>query len=192
MYSIGILSVAFFALVATSSALRCSPVMCMLACPFGFETDAAGCPYCSCRRSPLNCADPIVGYSCGAFNNNECPSTHQCQLGWNGLSGECCLKQTTGSTTPAPASTTPPATGTATATATPTGTATATGRVTPTGTARGSTARFFKRFVTGTTDGSSGATGSQGSGSPAPTTPSSFVTGGWFNPATTSGSWFDF
>lgn len=174
MQSIGILSIAFFALVASSSALQCSPVMCLIACPYGFETDASGCPRCSCRLTPLNCVDPIVGYSCGTFNNQECPSTHQCQLGAAGFIGQCCLKQTTGSTS-APQSTTPrPATATGTATAgTPTAT-TARGTTARGTTARGTTARFFRRFVTGV----SGSTGAQGSGSPVPTTPSSFTTGG--------------
>ncbi|KAI0238387.1 hypothetical protein LSAT2_010934 [Lamellibrachia satsuma] len=29
---------------------RCSPVMCMLYCKYGFKRDQYGCPICACRR----------------------------------------------------------------------------------------------------------------------------------------------
>ena len=167
MYSIGLLSIALFALVATGNALQCSPVMCMLACPYGFDVDAQGCPHCSCRRSPATCLEPIFGYNCGSIDHRDCPSSHQCQLGFSGFSGQCCLKPvgvTGTSTTPRP---------TTARHTTARGTTT---HVTTTG-SRTTSGRFFKRFFT-TSDSPVTGTDAQGTGSPAGTTAASGTTPG--------------
>jgi len=115
MYSIGILSTVLFALLATTNALNCKPVTCMIACPYGFETNAEGCPHCSCRRTAPVCVEPIAGYNCGSMDHRDCPATYECQLIVHGLVGRCCLKQAS-STTPRPVTdtTTARATGTST------------------------------------------------------------------------------
>lgn len=99
MYSIGILSAVLFALFATTSALECRPVTCMIACPFGFALDAQGCPHCSCRTTPNVCRDPIFGYNCGSgIDHRSCPASHECQLNLGGFTGQCCLKPVASST----------------------------------------------------------------------------------------------
>ena len=180
MLSIATISTILFALVATSNAFDCNPVMCMLACPFGFEVDARGCPYCSCRQTSGACVDPIFGYNCGAIDHRDCPSSHTCQLTSSGLSGQCCVR-TSSSSTVSPKSTTHQA-GSSPSTAR--GTTRASGA---------STRRSFKRSFTGvTTSGSGSPATSSGSGSPVPTTPSSYTTDGSSHGQTTSGYWFRF
>jgi len=93
MHSVGIAAaVVLFALVATTSALNCRPVTCMIACPLGFDVDANGCPICNCRRSPSVCVELIFGYNCGSFEHRDCPSSHECHLSMGGMTGQCCLK----------------------------------------------------------------------------------------------------
>ncbi|CAF2657515.1 unnamed protein product [Rotaria sp. Silwood2] len=101
MYSIGITSAILLVVLTTANALECRPVLCMLACPHGFEVDAQGCPYCSCRTTPRICIDPIFGYNCGTVDHRDCPSSHECQLSFSSLHGQCCLKLS-GSTTARP------------------------------------------------------------------------------------------
>ncbi|CAF1471091.1 unnamed protein product [Adineta steineri] len=105
MYSIGILSAVFFAVFTTTNAATCNPVMCMMACQFGFEVDANGCPYCACRTSPSTCYEPIFGHNCGSMDHRDCPSSHECQLSMSGMMGQCCLKPT-GTSTARPSTTT--------------------------------------------------------------------------------------
>ncbi|CAF1296863.1 unnamed protein product [Adineta steineri] len=105
MYSIGILSAVFFAIFTTTNAATCSPVMCMMACQFGFEVDANGCPRCACRTSPSTCHEPIFGHNCGSMDHRDCPSSHECQLSMSGIMGQCCLKPT-GTSTARPSTTT--------------------------------------------------------------------------------------
>ena len=103
MYSIGTLFAVLFAVVAATNAIQCRPVTCMIACPFGFELDAQGCPHCNCRRAHPICVEPIFGYNCGSIDHRDCPSSHECQLNFGGFSGQCCLKR--GSSTTARATT---------------------------------------------------------------------------------------
>ena len=184
MYSIGLLSVALFALVATGNALQCSPVLCLIACPFGFEVDSQGCPYCSCRVSPATCREPIFGYNCGSIDHRECPSSHECQLGFSGFSGQCCLKPTGTSTTPRPTTARATTSRSTTARATTTGSRTTSGRVFK---------RFFATSAASVTGTGAQETGAQGTGLPAGTTPGSAVTtGGWSYWATTTEVWYRF
>jgi len=104
MYSIGILSTILLALVAITNALQCRPVTCMLHCSYGFDVDTQGCPICTCRRSSNVCVEPIYGYNCGSIDHRDCPNSHECQLDFSGLSGQCCLKRVD-SSTPSPQST---------------------------------------------------------------------------------------
>jgi hypothetical protein len=98
MYSITILSAVFFVLFATTNALQCPPVLCRMMCPFGFEVDAEGCPFCSCRETPNDCLEPIFNYNCGGFDPQECPSSHECQFDFSGITGQCCLKSSDSTT----------------------------------------------------------------------------------------------
>ncbi|UJR31573.1 hypothetical protein I4U23_019060 [Adineta vaga] len=65
MNFIAILFTISCALIAATNALQCQPVTCMLACPFGFNIDANGCQYCSCRPRPsgASTSQPAVGTS---------------------------------------------------------------------------------------------------------------------------------
>jgi hypothetical protein len=158
MYSIGILSAVLFAFIATTNALECRPVMCMIACPFGFALDAQGCPHCSCRTTPNVCIEPIFGYNCGSFDHRDCPSSHECQLSFGGFSGQCCLKHVSSTTARSTSTTARPTSTTARSTST---TARATTRASGT-----STRRSLNRLLVRSADSTTGAPGSttQGSG----------------------------
>ena len=177
MYSIAILPIVLFALFATTNALECRPVTCMLACPFGFDLDAQGCPYCKCRKSSSTCFEPIFGYNCGTIDHRDCPSSHECQLSLSGLTGQCCLKPT-GSTTASPKSTsTRTATGTSTARL-----STSTATATPRSSTRRSLNRLFT-FATGST------TQAQRSSSTVPTTPNSVTPRRYTRPGSSTQRW---
>ncbi len=190
MYSIGILSAILFAIFATTNALECRPVTCMLMCPFGFDVNEQGCPHCSCRQTPSVCREPIFGYNCGTIDHRDCPSSHECQLNLGGFSGQCCLKPT-GSTTASPKSTTAAPKSTTAApkstTAAPKSTTVApksTTARTATTTAHGtSTRRSLNRLLASS---ARSTTQAQGSGSPAATTQSSVTTSRWTRPATST------
>lgn len=98
MYSISILTAVLFAIFTITNAAQCRPVTCMIVCPFGFNVDAQGCPYCSCRKTPSNCFEPIYGYNCGIVDHRDCPSSHECHLSSNGYTGQCCLKLSSSTT----------------------------------------------------------------------------------------------
>ncbi|CAF0863593.1 unnamed protein product [Rotaria sordida] len=76
----------------------------MLACPYGFNVDAQGCPYCSCRTTPRVCLESIVGYNCGTVDHRDCPSSHECHLSFSNLYGQCCLKTPSSTTVRPPTS----------------------------------------------------------------------------------------
>ncbi|CAF1211214.1 unnamed protein product [Rotaria sp. Silwood1] len=105
MYSITLVSAILFVIFTTTNALECRPVLCMIACPYGFEVDAQGCPYCSCRKTPRLCLDPIFGYNCGTVDHRDCPSSHECHLHFSSLHGQCCLKLSDSTTSRPPTST---------------------------------------------------------------------------------------
>jgi hypothetical protein len=105
MYSIGILSVVFFALITTTNAHECKLITCLVRCPYGYDVDIHSCPTCSCLHERSNCLDAIQDYTCGSMDHQDCPNSHECQLRSNGLLGQCCLKRAS-STTASPQSTT--------------------------------------------------------------------------------------
>lgn len=157
MYSIAIL----FALLATTNALSCRPLTCMIHCQNGFEADIQGCPICTCRRSPSVCLQPIQGYTCGLMDRLDCPITHQCHFDVNGILGQCCLKQT-GSSSASPrttnglmAASTTTTTRTRPTTTTKPHTTTTKPRTTTTKPRTTTTRRMFKRSFSDSTDGSS-------------------------------------
>jgi hypothetical protein len=61
----------------------CSPVLCEIACPYGFETNDDGCEICACH-------DP-TGDFCGGIAAIQCPQGFECQGVGNfpDASGQC-------------------------------------------------------------------------------------------------------
>ena len=78
----------------------CGPT-CMIYCQFGYETNAAGCRLCKCRKEPEtgidSCSDgqvPLSGYVCNATTKNStCPPTYYCSMTSNDDSGVCCPRR---------------------------------------------------------------------------------------------------
>jgi hypothetical protein len=113
MNSLTSFSTILLALIAITNAYECRPQTCMIHCPYGFDVDTQGCPICNCRRTLNICIEPISGYNCGLINR-DCPSSHECQFDFSGLSGQCCLKRLDSSTASAQSTNHLGATGTTT------------------------------------------------------------------------------
>ena len=179
MNSIAIFSAVLFALFATTNALECRPVICMIACPFGYALDVQGCPHCSCRTTPNVCRDPLFGYNCGSgIDHRSCPASHECQLHFGGFTGQCCLK-------PVASSTAQPSTTATTARPATSSTARAT-----TSASGSTTRRALSRLLAFAVDSSSTSPSTTGQATtPSGTTAGQTTTG---SQATTSGSRFFF
>lgn len=59
---------------------ECPPVLCLLACPYGFEVDETGCQTCDCAPPPLCLSDDECddGFVC---DRSECMSPPGCEAG---------------------------------------------------------------------------------------------------------------
>lgn len=99
MHASVIISAILVVIFSTTNASFCRPVLCMIACRFGFDVDENGCEICSCRKTPNTCVEPIMGYNCGIIDHRDCPGSHECQLSLDNLIGQCCLKPRVSTTT---------------------------------------------------------------------------------------------
>jgi hypothetical protein len=70
----------------------CPPVVCAIACQYGFKKDAAGCNLCQCEDAPPKCTTPNPQ----GCTNTGCPSGQTCDVTVGCAPSTCGCDATTG------------------------------------------------------------------------------------------------